>query len=102
MPKVYEDTGVGLEEIGIYCKNKKDSPADILTKKLSTFVKTYDYVKQIHGFYYDERKQSVNFDAVISFDDPNRRETFENIKNALKENFTEYTFNINLDIDLSD
>ena len=100
--KVYQETGVGLEGIGIYCKNKKDSPADILRKELSKFVKTFDYVKQIHGFYYDEANQSVNFDVVIRFDDPNRKKTFESINNALKEKYPQYTFNLNLDIDLSD
>ena len=100
--KVFMETGVGLEGIGIYCKNKKDSPADKLRKELSSFVKTFDYVKQIHGFYYDEKNNSVNFDVVVSFEAPNRKKTFEEIKTALVEKYPNYTFNLNLDIDLSD
>lgn len=100
--KVQKETGVGLEGIGIYCKNKKDSNADKLRKELSNFVKTFDYVKPIHGFYYDEEKQFVNFDVVISFDAPDRKKLFADIKSALSEKYPQYTFNLNLDIDLSD
>ena len=100
--KVSQDTGVLLEGIGIYCKNKKDSEADKLRKELSTFVKKYDHVKQIHGFYYNKEKGFVNFDIVISFDAPDRKKLFEDIKTALQENYPELTFNVNLDVDLSD
>lgn len=100
--KVLNETGVGLEGIGIYCKNKKDSKADKLRKEFSSFVKKYDYVKQIHGFFYDEAKAIVSFDLVISFDAPNRKALFNEIIDALKEQYPQYNFNINLDIDLSD
>ena len=100
--KVMNDTGVMLEGIGIYCKNKKDSVADLLRKELSKFVKGYEYVKQIHGFYYDEVNQFINFDIVISFDAPDRKQLFDEIKKALIKKYPQYTFNLNLDIDLSD
>ena len=100
--RVSQDTGVFLEGIGIYCKNKKDSEADKLRKELSNFVKKYDHVKQIHGFYYNKEKGFVNFDIVISFDAPDRKKLFEDIKATLQANYPEFTFNVNLDVDLSD
>ncbi len=100
--KVMEETEVVLEGIGIYCKNKKDSPADLLRKELSRFAKKFDYVKQIHGFYFDEQKQMVSFDLVISFDAPNRRSLFNEIVEAIEKEYPQYSFNINMDIDLSD
>jgi cation diffusion facilitator family transporter len=100
--KVSKDTGVLLEGIGIYCKNKKDSEADLLRKEFSSFVKKYDYVKQIHGFYLNKEKGFVNFDIVISFDAPDRKKLFEEIVKALSEQYPQYQFNLNLDVDLSD
>jgi cation diffusion facilitator family transporter len=100
--KVLEETGVGLEGIGIYCRNKKDSPADVLRKELAAYVKTFEHVKPIHGFYYDEVNSMVSFDVVISFDAPDRTKLFNEISEALKEKYPQYTFNLNMDIDLSD
>ena len=99
---VLGETGVLLEGIGIYCKNKKDSPADLLRKELSRFAKKYEHVKQIHGFYFDEANQTVSFDLVISFDAINRRELFNTIVDAISKAYPQYNFNINMDIDLSD
>ena len=74
----------------------------MLRKELSKFVKKYEHVKQIHGFYYDSIKQIVSFDLVISFDAKNRRELFNTIVDSLKQDYPQYNFNINMDIDLSD
>ena len=100
--KVLNETGVGLEGIGIYCKNKKDSKADKLRKEFSSFVKKYDYVKQIHGFFYDEEKAIVSFDLVISFDAPDRKALFNEIIDALGKQYPQYNFNLYMDVDLSD
>ncbi|MBP5324640.1 MAG: cation transporter [Pseudobutyrivibrio sp.] len=99
---VYKETGVTLEGIGIYSKNKKDSEADLIQKEISKFVKTFDYVKQIHGFYYDPAQKLMSFDVVITFDSPDRDATYEKIVAALKEKYPEYTFSVNMDVDLSD
>ncbi|MCR5581517.1 MAG: cation diffusion facilitator family transporter [Pseudobutyrivibrio sp.] len=99
---VLEKTGVLLEGIGIYCKNKKDSPADILRKEMSKFVKKYDYVKQIHGFFLDEAKKYVSFDIVISFEAPDRKQLFNKICDDMRSEYPQYELNLNLDIDLSD
>lgn len=99
---VHQKTGVLLEGIGIYCKNKKDSPADMLRKEFLAFCKKYEYVKQIHGFYIDTEKKFVFFDIVISFEAPNRQQLFDEIVSALEKEYPEYSFNLNLDIDLSD
>ncbi len=99
---VYQKTGVALEGIGIYCKNKKDSPADLLRNEVFNFVKKYEYVKQIHGFYLDSVNKVMSFDVVVSFASPDREKTFKTVIAGLNEKYPEYTFNVNLDIDLSD
>ena len=100
--KVFDETGVILEGIGIYCKNKKDSPADMLRKDLSTFAKSFDYVKQIHGFYFDQANGLVSLDLVITFDAPDRSIVFERVAAAIREKYPQYRFMLNMDIDLSD
>jgi len=99
---VYKETGVTLEGIGIYSKNKKDSEADLIQREISKYVKTFDYVKQIHGFYYDPNQKLLSFDVVITFDSPDRDATYRTIVEALKEKYPEYTFSVNMDVDLSD
>lgn len=99
---VFKETGVALEGIGIYSKNKKDSDADLLQKEIARYVKTFDYVKQIHGFYYDPAQKLMSFDVVITFDSPDRDATYEKIVAALKDKYPEYTFSVNMDVDLSD
>ena len=99
---VYVETGVALEGIGIYCKNKKDSPADLKRREVFSFVKKYEYVKQIHGFFLDEERKLMSFDVVISFDSPDMKQTLAKIVEGLNERYPEYTFNVNLDVDLSD
>ncbi|WP_294238402.1 cation diffusion facilitator family transporter [Pseudobutyrivibrio sp.] len=100
--EVFKETGVTLEGIGIYSKNKKDSEADMLQKEIAKYVKTFDYVKQIHGFYYDPNQKLLSFDVVITFDSPDRDATYRKIVEALKEKYPEYTFSVNMDVDLSD
>jgi hypothetical protein len=100
--KVMQETGVLLEGIGIYCRNKKDSEADKLRKELSKYAKKFEFVKQIHGFYYDEAKQTVSFDLVITFDCKDRRKYFAEVSDIIRKEYPQYTFNINMDIDLSD
>ncbi|MBR5649284.1 cation diffusion facilitator family transporter [Pseudobutyrivibrio sp.] len=99
---VFKETGVALEGIGIYSKNKKDSEADMLQKEIARYVKTFDYVKQIHGFYYDPAQKLMSFDVVITFDSPDRDATYHQIVAALKEKYPDYTFSVNMDVDLSD
>jgi cation diffusion facilitator family transporter len=99
---VLKETGVLLEGIGIYSKNKKDSEADLIQREIAKFVKTFDYVKQIHGFYYDPNQKLLSFDVVITFDSPDRDATYRKIVEALKEKYPEYTFSVNMDVDLSD
>lgn len=99
---VFKETGVALEGIGIYSKNKKDSEADMLQKEIARYVKTFDYVKQIHGFYYDPAQKLMSFDVVITFDSPDRDATYNQIVAALKEKYPDYTFSVNMDVDLSD
>ena len=100
--RVMQETSVLLEGIGIYCRNKKDSKADLLRKEMAAFVKTFEHVKPIHGFYYDEATGFISFDVVISFDAPNRKKLFDEIVKALQDKYPEYTFNLNMDVDLSD
>lgn len=99
---VFKETGVALEGIGIYCKNKKDSPADLLQKEMSKYVKTFDYVKQIHGFYYNPESKLVSFDVVVTFESPDRDKTYKTIVEALEKKYPDYKFSVNMDVDLSD
>lgn len=60
------------------------------------------YVLQAHGFYLSTEKKTIRFDVVVSFDSPDRRDTYNKVYNSIKKEYPDYLLEIALDIDFSD
>ena len=75
--KVYEENGVILSAIGIYSIDVTDKEAIKARKKISKIIEKYDNVLQMHGFYYNEPKKTIQFDIVVSFDEVNQNELYK-------------------------
>ena len=86
---------------GIYVENNDNPFANEVKKYLVSLIQSYPTILQMHGFYYDEKISSINFDLVISFDDKNPDETIRNIKSALEAKYKKITFIIQHDQDYS-
>ena len=99
--KVYKEHGVIIEAVGIYSQNAEDSAAGKLHNEIVRVIIKHDFVKQIHGFYYDEVKQYVSFDIVISFDAPDPEKIFEEIMTDVRAAYPDYEFEVALDRDIS-
>ena len=59
-------------------------------------------VKEMHGFYVNEKRKSISFDIVISFDDKNRFSTFNSIVSEIAERYPDYRIKVGLDPDVND
>ena len=100
---VARDTGIILHTIGIYSANTNaDGSAANVLAALEELTDYEEYVLQYHGFYVDEEIKAVNFDLVVSFDAPDRREVFDRVVNTMKRRFPDYTFVAVMDSDISD
>ena len=56
----------------------------------------------MHGFYLTKETNNIRFDVVVSFDAPNRRDTYKQIIDDVQKAFPDYQLQIALDTDFSE
>lgn len=100
--KVLLNNNVLLTAIGIYSMNTKDDEAAAAEKKVRDIVLKQQYILQMHGFYYDSPHKKMRFDIVISFDSPNRYETYSKTLEQVQDAFPDFTFEVAMDTDFSE
>ncbi|MBQ1916043.1 MAG: cation transporter [Lachnospiraceae bacterium] len=100
--EVYKKHQVILTAISVYSRNTQDPEIVDIYSRLKDMVYKYKYVLQMHGFYFDKKTNTLRFDLVISFDSPDRIETFRNIISRVKEEFPDYRIAGVLDTDFSE
>jgi len=96
---VLKEHNVLLTAIGVYSQNTKDPEVVELRNRISKMALSNEYIKQIHGFYYNKEKQSVRFDLVVSFDAPSRRDTFSSVVAEIEKAFPDLSFSVAMDMD---
>lgn len=89
--KVHKEQGVVLTAVGIYSKNTKDDENTEIENRLREVALSEEYVLQIHGVYITKDPATLRFDAVISFDSPNRIQTYQNVVKKVSDAFPGYT-----------
>ena len=100
--KVLEKHEVILTAIGVYSLNTQNPEAVKMRENVSRIVLSKQYVRQIHGFYYDDEKKSIRFDVVISFDAPDHHKVFEEVCAAVHAAYPEYSVQAAIDRDFSE
>ncbi|MBQ4505816.1 MAG: cation transporter [Firmicutes bacterium] len=98
--KVYAEHGVVLAGIGIYSTNEQDSPESRLRHEVTKIVMEHEGVLQMHGFYADLVKKTVNLDVVLDFALPDRHASFEALREKLQAAYPDLTFIMTLDLDV--
>ena len=98
---VYSKHLVILTAIGVYSINTKDEEAKAVEQKVREIVFSHDHVLQLHGFYLTKETNTIRFDVVISFDEPNRREAYQSIVSDVQKAFPDHQLQIALDTDFS-
>ena len=99
---VYEKHSVIMAAIGIYSVNTQNKKVIEIREKINKIVYSYPTVIQMHGFYINEKDNTIHFDVIIDFSDKERVETFKKIQDQIQNEFPEYQLNITLDYDISD
>ena len=99
--KVYEENGVILSAIGIYSIDVTDKKAIKARKKISKVIEKYDNVLQMHGFYYNDTKKTIQFDIVVSFDEANQGGLYKKIYDEIIELYPDFNITIAIDSDFS-
>ena len=87
--------------IGIYAINENDEYKEI-KGEINRIINTYECVKQIHGFYVDEKEKEIYFDMIIDFEEKNPEQIRKEVIKKLSDKFDEYKYNVIIDTDFSD
>ena len=102
MTAVYAKHRVLLTAVGVYSINSHDEEVSRLREEIGKRVLAFEHAKQIHGFYYNKKKNSVRFDVVISFDAKSRKAVYAEILEDLKAAYPGMTFSLAMDMDYSE
>ena len=100
--QVLKDHNVFLTAIGVYSYNTKHDQAFQIEEEIRRMVAEVPYVIQMHGFYVNEKRGTIRFDVVISFDAKDRREVYDEICRKVKQMYPDYGLQIALDTDFSE
>lgn len=98
---IYKEFGIILI-LGIYATNEKDEYAVQIEKDLREIIADYNEIIQLHGFYADNEKKTINFDIIIDFSADNPGKIKEEVMNRIKEKYPEYKYYVVIDSDFTD
>ena len=99
---VHAQHRVILTAVGVYSVNTKDEESKAVENKVREIVFSHEHVLQMHGFYLTKETNTIRFDVVVSFDAPDRRETYKQITADVKKAFPDHELQIALDTDFSE
>ena len=100
--KVLQKHHVIMTAVGFYSQNTKNDEAAKLRDTVRDTVMSFDHVLQMHGFYADLQKKTIQFDVVIDFMAGDIRKAFNETVRAVQEALPDYQINAQMDTDVSD
>lgn len=99
--EVFHKTGIILTGVGVYAYNTSDEEIARVRNTIQEIVLSHDWALQMHGFYADTAKKTLQFDVVLSFD-VERKEALNTLTQEVQANVPGYTVQITPDVDLAD
>lgn len=97
---IYNEFGI-IMSIGVYAANEQGEFGEIKTTVVD-LIGEYEHIKQIHGFYVDNKTNNVYFDLIFDFECQEPEEIKDEIVDELKEKYPEYNFYAIIDADISE
>lgn len=97
---VFIKHGVILAGIGIYSMNTQNDAVKAMRSNIVRLIMSHDGILQIHGFYVDLEKRTVNLDVILDFELDDRGEVFSEIRDELQGEYPDYQFHMTMDIDV--
>ena len=98
---VFRQTGIILTGVGVYARNTSNEEAARIRNRVQEMVLAHDWALQIHGFYIDTTKKTLQFDVVLSFD-VEHKEALETLTRELQAAYPAYHIQITPDVDVAD
>jgi len=98
--KVYIKHGVIIAGVGIYTMNTRDDKVQSIRSDITRIVMSHEGVLQIHGFYADMEKKTLNMDVILDFDVRDRKTLFDHIENEVKQAYPDFKLCMTMDIDI--
>lgn len=98
---ILNEFNVYLSAIGMYCVNTHEDEKMAIYEKVHEIATRNEFVRQIHGFYVDDKKK-MRFDLVVSLDAKDRRKVYELVMQEIKKEYPEYQISAGLDIDFNE
>lgn len=100
--EVYRKHRVVLTAIGVYSVNTRDERVAEMRETIRKAVLSVKYVLQMHGFFVQEDRKTIRFDAVVSFDAPDRGAVYREVCEKVNQLYPDYTLQITLDSDFTE
>lgn len=98
--KVFMDHQVILTAISVYSVNTKDPEVIRIREDIKKIVFEDPFILQMHGFYVEGKK--IRLDLVISFDSPDRAETYRNAVEKIRNAYPDYQIEVVMDTDFAE
>lgn len=100
--EVLKEHGVFLEAVSIYAQNDNDDNLKKIRDDIATVALSHDHVIQMHGFYFDEEKKTIQFDLVVDFETNDPVSVYEETVKDVQSKYPDYKLITALDRDTSD
>ncbi len=97
---VFRETGIILTGVGVYAFNTSNQAAAQIRNEVQKIVLSHDWVLQLHGFYINLEKKTLQFDAVISFEVA-RQEALATLTQEVHKAYPDYDVQITPDVDIA-
>lgn len=97
---VFNKHGVAMTGIGIYSVNTTNDKVKKMRSDITHMINQHDGVLQIHGFYVDLEKKTINLDVILDFELEDRTGTFNAIRDEIQKAYPDYKLFMAMDIDV--
>lgn len=97
---IAERFGVFISAVGVYSINTQDEKAVAIREEVRSVVLDIQHVKQLHGFYVDDK--SMRFDVVISFEAGDRNKVYQEVVEKIQNKYPDYAVSIGMDMDYNE
>ncbi|MCR5746639.1 MAG: cation diffusion facilitator family transporter [Lachnospiraceae bacterium] len=99
---VYKKHRILMTAVGIYSGNTDDPESEKVVSRIRELTGAHDEILQTHGFYMDRESKTISFDMVFDYDTENKEKLYAEILEEIRRELPEYTFNVTMDLDISD
>ena len=100
--EVMEKHHIIMTGISVYAVNTSDEETIKIRRVVENAVASLTDIIEMHGFYYDRERESINFDVIIDFDAEDKESVMMALKQKIKADYPNYRLYITEDYDISD